>query len=100
MNINDFGQTLRANIGANVSSATAYQMILEPEKGKEIEKTATLGTVNVVEGDQTFIANEYIEYILEADVIKFIGQWRKKGIAVISGTQQTAGNFARFTVLP
>lgn len=100
MNIDNFGQTLRANIGSDVSSASSYQMVLEPEKGNEIGKTATLGTVNIVEGDQTFIANEYIEYILEPNVIKFIGQWRKKGIAVISSTQETAGNFARFTVLP
>lgn len=100
MNIDEFGQTLRANIDTDVSSATSYKMILEPEKGEEIEKVAILGTVNIVENDQTFIANEYIEYILESDVIKFIGQWRKKGIAVISSTEEKAGNYARFTVLP
>ena len=99
MNVNEFGQTIRANIGEDVSSLTTYKMLLEPELGKGLEKIATLGTSNVVEGDETFIANEYIEYVVESEVLDRQGQWRKKGVAT-SPTQEISGNYQRFTVLP
>jgi len=99
MNVNEFGQTIRANIGEDVSSLTDYKMILEPELGKRVEKVATIGVVNVVEGDETFLANQYLEYVVESEVLDRSGQWRKKGKAT-SSTQEISGNYARFTVLP
>jgi len=98
MNVNEFGQTIRANIGEDVSSLTSYKMILEPELGVEVEKDATLGTVNIVVGDETFIANRYVEYVVEEKVLDRKGQWRKKGKAT-SATQEISGNYQRFTVL-
>ena len=98
MNVDEFGQTIRANIGEDVSSLTTYKMILEPELGKSEEKIATLGTVNVVEGDETFLANQYLEYVVEKDVFHKAGQWRKKGKAS-TPNQEVSGNYSRFTVL-
>jgi len=98
MNVNEFGQTIRANIGQDVSSLTTYKMILEAETGKCIEKDATLGTVDVVEGDETFLANQYLEYVVESEVLDRVGQWRKKAKAT-SATQEISGNYQRFTVL-
>jgi len=73
-------------------------MILEPELGKSEEKIATLGTVNVVEGDETYLANNYLEYVVEENVFHKSGQWRKKGIAT-TPNQEISGNYERFTVL-
>jgi len=98
MNVNEFGQTIRANIGEDVSGLTTYTMILEPELGESVEKTATLGAVNIVEGDETFLANQYLNYVVESEVLDRAGQWRKKGKAT-SPTQEISGNYQRFTVL-
>ena len=98
MNVNEFGQIIRANIGEDVSSLTSYKMILEPELGDSVEKPATLGTVNIVENDETFIANQYLEYVVESEVLDRKGQWRKKAKAT-SSTQEISGNYQRFTVL-
>ncbi len=98
MNKNEFGQTIRANIGEDVSSLTTYKMILEPELGNSVEKNATLGTSNIVVNDETFLANQYVEYVVESEVLDRIGQWRKKGKAT-SPTQEISGNYQRFTVL-
>jgi len=98
MNINEFGQTIRADIGEDVSSLTTYKMILEPELGDSVEKPATLGVVNVTDDDSILIANEYVEYVVESEVLDKQGQWRKKGMAT-SATQEISGNYQRFTVL-
>jgi len=98
MNKNEFGQTIRANFGEDVSLANSFKMILEPEQGILVEKNAILGTVNIVDGDQDFLANEYVEYTIEAEVLNRSGQWRKRGKATFSN-KETLGNFARFTVL-
>jgi hypothetical protein len=85
-NQNSFGQKLRVNFGENVSSATACQLDLQPESGEIIEKIPVLGTVDVDVGDETFLANEYVEYTTEEDVFEdWTGRWRAKAIATLSG---------------
>ena len=100
MNKGEYGQTIRANLGEDISSATEYKIILEPQSGDKLEKTATLGTSNVTEGDETYLANEYVEYVIESGVLDYSGLWRVKGEATISGTSKKIGNYKRFTVLP
>ena len=97
--MNEFGQTLHANLGEDVSAATSYAMILQPELGVLVEKVATLGTVNLVVGDETFLANEYVSYVVEPNVLDKPGAWRIKGKAPFSSTVEKVGNFRRITVL-
>ena len=101
MNLNngEYGQTLRVNLGEDVSTATEYSFILEPQYGEKLEKTGILGTVNITEGDEDWLANEYIEYVTIVGDINKSGQWRKKGIATMSATETVNSDYDFFTVL-
>ena len=98
LNKNEFGQTLRANLGEDISNATSYKMILQPQLGETLEKTATLGTVNIVVDDKTYLANEYVEYTTIDGDLDYAGTWRLKGIAKSTGSD-IIGDYRKFTVL-
>ena len=102
-NVGEFGQTLRAAIGQDVSANIGLTFTIEPQSGNKIERTeangVTVGTVEVTEGDTVYLANEYLEYVvLDGDLHKD-GRWRKKGAAKLSNNQEGVGNYERFTVL-
>ena len=99
INKDEYGQTLRVNFGEDVSAATAYNFIIEPKFGDKLEKTGTLGTSNVEVGDETYLANEYIEYITEDGDIDQAGQWRMKAEATMSSTEKLSTDYQLFTVL-
>lgn len=79
-----YGQTLRVNIGQDISAATAFALTLQPEVGDKLELTPTLGTANVDVGDETFTANEYVEYITTSGLFDFTGRWRAKATATLA----------------
>ena len=99
INKDEYGQTLRVDLGEDISTATAYAFILEPKYGAKLEKTGTLGTANAVVGDETFLANQHIEYILADGDINKSGQWRMKGEATMSATNKVIGDYVQFTVM-
>ena len=99
INKNEYGQTLRVNLGEDISTATDYILIIEPKYGEELEKTGVLGVVNVVEGDETYLANEYITYVTSDGDIDKAGQWRVKGQADLSATNRVISDYKYFTVL-
>lgn len=79
-----FGETLRLNFGRDISTATAFELTLEPEVGDELTKTPTLGTSDVTEGDQTLLANQYVEYTIEEGAWDtYAGRWRAKAVATL-----------------
>lgn len=103
VNVGEYGQMLYANIGENVTGATEYTVILEPQVGETKTKTTAngvaLGTANITVGDQQYLANQYLEYITVPDDIDYEGQWQIKGAADMSPTQKIIGDYARFTAL-
>jgi hypothetical protein len=83
-NKSSFGQYLRVNFGQDVSTATAFSLEMQPENGEKVTKTPTLGTSNVDVGDETFLANQYVEYATEEDVFNdHVGRWRVKATATL-----------------
>lgn len=84
----------------DISTATTLKLILEPKIGdfKEITVGLTVGTVNINVGNQTYIANQYMEYTTKAKDLDKSGQWRKKGSAVQSPQQTLISDYERFTV--
>lgn len=103
MNINSFeyGQTVRVNFGQDISAATSFNFILEPRIGDKKEKsTAIAGTVNVVVGDESYLADQYIEYTLASGDIDQDGLWRIKGEATMSATSKVISDYKMFSVLP
>ena len=115
MNQYEYGQVLYANLGQDVSAATAYEFILQPKHGiptngnskgnqplNSIVRTGTdvtVGNSNVEVGDETYLANQYIQYTIKENDLDIVGRWRIKGTATISATNKLIGDFRSITVL-
>ncbi len=101
LNKNEYGQIIYVDLGEDISSATIITMILEPKIGEKLEKTAgvSVGTVNVDVNDETYLANQYLQYTIEADDLTYAGLWRKKGKAKLSTTNEVISDYTTFTVM-
>ena len=103
LNKNEYGQTIYINFGEDVSTATAFNFILEPKQGEKLERSASdgviLGTSNVDVGDEAYLANQYISYTIKENDLDYAGQWRKKAEATISATKKVISDYDFFEVL-
>lgn len=111
----EYGQVIRANIGQDVSTNTGLRFILQPKAGTPLNNArntnypnsivrtqsegVVVGTVNVVVGDETYSANEYLEYTTLAEDLSMSGLWRVKGEADITSTNKASGDYKNITVL-
>ncbi len=100
-NREEYGSKIRVNLGTDISAGTELTFFMEPKRGDEKEFTNNLivGTSNVDVDDQTFIANEYLEYTLQVDDIDKDGLWRVRGSAIVSG-ELIKSDYVLITVLP
>lgn len=99
-NQDEYGSKLRVNLGVDISAGTELTIFLEPQRGDEKESTTNLvvGSSNTAVDDQTFLANEFIEYTLQVDDIDRPGRWRARGSAIVSG-ELIKSDHVIFTVL-
>jgi hypothetical protein len=74
---------------------------LQPELGntKEITTGVTIPDSDVTVGDETLLANEYIEYYTLADDLDYVGRWRFKAKLDFSSTDIRQTDFQKFRVL-
>ncbi len=83
LNKSEFGQVVRVNMLEDISTATDLKLSLEPRLGTKLEKTASngvvVGTIDIVEDDETYLANQYLAYTIKEGDLDYIGQWRIKG---------------------
>jgi hypothetical protein len=114
-NKNEYGQVIRANLNQDASTNTGLEMIIQPELGHSKNASLTsgkpqgavvannpdvaVGTTTITVGDETYSANEYLEYTIKADDLSKSGTWRVKGSADITSTNKVVGDYKRFTVL-
>jgi hypothetical protein len=99
-NVQAAGQVIRVNFNRDISTGTVFSMELEPRAGQGLTKIATLGTVDVVVDDETYLASQYIEYTTEAGIFEDLeGRWRKKGIATLP-SEIVASDYSFFRVMP
>ena len=49
--------------------------------------------------DQTFLANQYLEYTIQEDDLNKKGLWRARGSAIVS-SELIKSDYVKFTVLP
>lgn len=116
MNRYEYGQVILAAMGEDVSTNTGLIFILQPESGtpensnnntdqprnslvRTQNEGVTVGTVDIFDGDQELLANEYLQYTVQKNDLSIAGQWRVKGEAQISATKKVSGNFKLITVL-
>ena len=99
-NDGEYGSILRVNLGIDISAGTGLTIELQPSQGdlKSFTTNIAVGTLNVYVDDQEFLANQYLEYTLQVDDLDYVGQWRARGLAIVSG-ELIKGDFVRFTVL-
>lgn len=99
LNVGEYGTEVYVNMGQDVSGAIEYKIVLQPQIGDELIKTATLGTTNITYNGQTLESNKYLVYTIGVDDLDRSGWWRKRGKAKMSASQEVVSNFERFTVL-
>ncbi len=103
-NVGEYGQILYVNLGESIAGASEYTVLLEPQVGAALErKTANgvaLGTENVIIGDETYRANEYLTYPIKDGELDQSGKWRAKGLAQLSTTNLLVGDYKKVTVMP
>ena len=98
-NQDSYGELFRVNFGEDVSGANSYSMAFQPESGEVVEKSVSLGLIDVVVGDQQFLANQYAEYTTEQDVFdEYAGRWRVKAVAAFND-RQVATDWILFRVM-
>lgn len=112
----EYGLVIRSNIGQDVLTNEGLEMTIQPEVGASMNATAngfdipvgaiivknplvTVGVVDVEVGDETFLANEYLEYTIQPNDLSKSGIWRVKGSVDISSNNRAVSDFVRFTVL-
>ena len=105
LNHGEYGDTIRVNMGEDVSTNTALTITFQPKYGDPVTRTqadgVAVGSADVEVDDETYQADEYLEYTLQdGDLDAFIGQWRMRGEVQISATNRVIGDFRYFTVLP
>jgi hypothetical protein len=116
LNSFEYGQVVRANMKQDISASTVLEIVIQPEQGHSrnaprlnndrpngaviaTNPDVTVGTVDIAVGDETYLANQYLEYTIKANDLSRSGIWRLRGTAVISATNKLLGDFVRFTVL-
>ena len=115
LNKYETGQIIRVDMGQDVSSNTSLQFIMQPKTGtpknnssnedypNSIVRTSSDGVVvgssDIEVGDETYLANQYLEYTTLTDDLSQSGLWRVKGTATLSPTNTISGDYKLITVL-
>lgn len=104
LNKDEYGQTIYVNLGQDVSTATALNFVLEPQIGDKLERSASdgvaVGTSNITVDDETYQANQYLEYTIKEGDMEYAGLWRIRGEATLSATKKVIGDYRIIRVLP
>ena len=66
LNKDEYGDKVYVNMGEDVSTATALTFVLQPKIGDSLEKSISdgvaVGASNIDVGDESYLANQYLEY--------------------------------------
>ena len=97
-NFNEIGYPIRINLGFDISATTPI-LVLLPEVGRKRDIPATVPNVNVIVGDETLVAGEYIEYITKDKDLDYVGRWKFKAKLEFSSTDIRQTDYQKFRVL-
>ena len=103
LNTSEYGQTLIIDFNQDVSGSTALNFILEPRHGDNIERTASdgvlVGTVDIDVRDESFLANQYVQYTTKEGDIDQVGTWRYKAEVQLNSTVKLVSDYQIVEVL-
>jgi len=77
--LNSIGDEIVANAGFDLSGFV-LALNLRPERGAVKSVTPVLGVVNRLaeDGVATLLANQYVTYLVDADILTKIGRWQRQ----------------------
>lgn len=80
LNVGEYGQVLRFNVGEDISAAT-ITLSFQPPNETIVDKLAVDGVVvpaqNItINNSNIFVANQYAEYTIEDGLINKVGTWK------------------------
>lgn len=81
MNINEFGNTIRVNLGEDITGFTHELHLISPapvvkRQIKTAEDGLVIGVASLTIGDVTLNPGEYLEYVFKEGDIFIAGEWR------------------------
>ena len=110
----EFGKVLRVNMGEAVNTNIGLKFILQPKTGtpknqvdseqyrnaiiRDNTEGVAVGTSNVIVGEDTFLANQYLTYTVKEDDLNIGGSWRMRGEAKLTATNNVISDYQRLTV--
>jgi len=97
--LNQAGAMFRIDYGADISSAT-LEMIFQPQSGKSLIVTPTVGLVDIPDCLDPVYFNQYTEYLTISTDLYIVGRWRFKLKVSFSTTDIAYTQFKYFEVLP
>jgi len=102
LNINEYGQKVYVNLGEDISSATGLTFFLEPQNGEKLTRGASdgvaVGSTTITVDDESFTANQYLEYTIKSGDLNHIGQWRLTGQVDQSPTIKVISDYRQIEV--
>ena len=97
LNKGEYGQKVYVNMLEDVSTATSYTFVLEPQNGEKLERSSTdgvaIGTTNITVDDQSYLADQYLEYTIKDGDLEYVGTWRLKGECVLTSTNKVISDY-------
>ena len=86
LKLGEYGRVLAVDAGVDISTADSYAIEFTKPDRTVVEVTAELGIVELIVDDkdgvsQTYAANEYVTYTIEAGLIDQTGRWTYRLLA-------------------
>ena len=102
MNVGDYGVVFRLNVSFDISGfSTLTLTFTKPDKTTLVVNSGiTVGNIDVVTPDGTFLANQYALYTFTSGQVDQSGNWSARLTYVDSLPRQLISNPATFTVSP
>ena len=100
LNFDEIGRPIRINVGSDISLSSPT-LILLPEIGniRLIVDGVSIPSVDVVDGNDTYLANQYIEYFTKLGDLNYAGRWKSKAKLNFSTTDVRQTDYQKFRVL-
>lgn len=93
LNVDEYGEDAIIDVGEDISTNTNWIAFKDPN-GKETTKSAIVGIVNYSSSIGNLLANQYLIYTIEKDLIDVRGRWYYRAIS------EGAGKRAKTNWLP
>lgn len=107
MNLNEYGNFIRINANRDISGNINTMKLISPSpvvntQVLTVAEGLTVGAIPIVDGDETFQPNEYVEYKTKSGDIFISGQWEARLFSQDNSAEECRTNDDRlfFTVDP